>query len=338
MRFAAIGLDHRHIYDLTEGLIEAGLECAGYWPETSAPVVLEGFRKRFPHVPARDKRALLEDPSVAIVALAAIPSDRAAMTVEAMRHGKDVLCDKPGVTTLDQLATVEAACRETGRIFSICFGERFLSPSSAVALEIVRAGGIGRVVQFLGTGPHRLNRHLRPDWFFERPYFGGILNDLACHQIDAFLQVTNADDAEIVHSAVGQFGTGPDFDDFGEIIMRTEDGASAYMRVDWFTPDGLPTWGDGRRVILGTEGTIELRKNLDIEGRPGTDHVFVADKQGTRHIHAGERPLTYFRSFAHDVANRTETAMPQRQVFTVCRLALQAQARAVRTIAPRMNA
>ena len=40
------------------------------------------------------------------------------------------------------------------------------------------------------------------------------------------------------------------------------------MRLDWFTPDGLPDWGDGRLFLVGTEGTLELRKNLDLEGRP----------------------------------------------------------------------
>ena len=331
MRFAAIGLDHRHIYDLTEGLLAAGLECAGYWPETSAPVVLEGFRKRFPQVPARDKAALLADKSIALIALAAIPWDRAEIAIEAMRHGKDVLCDKPGVTTLGQLAELEQACRDTGRLFSICFGERFLSPSSAVALELVQAGAIGRLVQFLGMGPHRLNRATRPAWFFERKKFGGILNDLACHQIDAFLTMAGARDAEIVHANVGQFGTAPDFDDFGEIVLRT-DHATAYIRVDWFTPDGLASWGDGRRFITGTEGSIELRKNLDLAGRAGSDHVFVTDREGTRYVHAGERPLTYFRTFAADVANRTEHAMPRHHVFAVCRLALEAQAKAERFV------
>ena len=56
------------------------------------------------------------------------------------------------------------------------------------------------------------------------------------------------------------------------------------IRVDWFTPDGLPTWGDGRLTILGTEGTIELRKYVDIAGRPGGDHLFLVDKKGVRHI------------------------------------------------------
>jgi predicted dehydrogenase len=331
MRFAAIGLDHRHIYDLTQGLLEAGLDCAGYWPETTAPIVLEGFQKRFPGVPAVDKAALLGDPSIAVVALAAVPCDRAALAIEAMRYGKDVLCDKPGVTTLDQLAEVEQVARETGRIFSVCFG-RFLSPALEVAMDIARQGGIGRLVQMAGLAPHRLNRALRPDWFFEREKFGGILNDLACHHIDSFLALTGATEVEIAHSAVGQFGTAPDFDDFGEIVLRTPE-ATAYVRVDWFTPDGLPTWGDGRMFLLGTEGTLELRKNLDIEGRPGTDHVFVADRHGTRHIDAGGRAVTSFRAFAEDVARRPRTGLPQRQVFDVCRLALQAQARATRLVA-----
>src|SRR5579875_3831582 len=83
IRFAAIGLDHRHVYDLVAGLIEAGLDCAGYWPESTDPRVLAGFRKRFPDVPAREKDALLEDPSIAFVVIAAVPRDRAGLAIAA---------------------------------------------------------------------------------------------------------------------------------------------------------------------------------------------------------------------------------------------------------------
>jgi hypothetical protein len=98
-------------------------------------------------------------------------------------------------------------------------------------------------------------------------------------------------------------------------------------------PDGLPTWGDGRFTILGTDGYIELRKYVDIEGRPGTDHLFMADHKGTRYIDCSKEPLSYFRRFAADVRDRTQTAMTQSHVFTVCRLALEAQARARRVSA-----
>ncbi|HSU06663.1 MAG TPA: Gfo/Idh/MocA family oxidoreductase, partial [Acetobacteraceae bacterium] len=258
-RFAAIGLDHRHIYDLVEGLIAAGQDCVGHDPETTDPRVLAGFQKRFPQVPAVGRDRLLADPAIAFIVTAAVPRDRAALAIEAMRRGKDVLVDKPAVTTADQLAAIQQTVADTGRIWSVCFSERLLTPSTLKALEIVRVGGIGRVVQTVGLGPHRLNRALRPAWFFDRAAYGGILNDIASHQIDQFLAFTGAADASIVSSTVGEFGTDPDFEDFGEITLQT-DSARGYLRVDWFTADGLPTWGDGRLFVLGTNGTMELRK------------------------------------------------------------------------------
>jgi predicted dehydrogenase len=336
MRFAAIGLDHRHIYHLVGGFIEAGATCAGYWPHSTDERVLAGFRERFPELPAvTDRDALLHDAAVDVICTAAVPCERAALAVEAMRHGKDVVTDKPGVTSVDQLAAVRQAVRETKRIFSICFSERFVVPSTEVAAKLIADGAIGRVIQTVGLGPHRLNRAIRPAWFFDNKAFGGILVDIASHQIDQFLFFTGSPDAEVVASAVGHFGshTGPAFQDFGEIVLRSRH-ATGYIRVDWFTPDGLPTWGDGRLVVLGTEGTIELRKYLDIEGRPGTDHLFLADRRGTRHIDCSREPLTYFRRFLDDVRDRTETAVPQEHVLTVCRLALEAQAKAS-WIAPR---
>ena len=261
-RFVVVGLDHRHVFDLTQGLLDAGLECAGHWTETSDARVLQGFQERFPHVRGADDRAaLLDDPSAGIVVCAAVPRARAGIAMEAFRHGKDVLMDKPGVTTASDLAALEHAVAATGRIFSICFSERFLTPSTTVALQLVRAGGIGRVVHTAGFGPHRLNRAIRPAWFFDPAAHGGILCDIASHQIDQFLAFTGSDDARIVSSTVGVFDDprAPGFENFGEIVLRSAT-ASGYCRVDWFTPDGLPTWGDGRLTVVGTEGTIELRK------------------------------------------------------------------------------
>ena len=335
-RFAVLGLDHRHVYDLTKGLLEAGLECAGYWPESSDPRVLQGFRERFPDlVPVAERDALIEDRSADILVCAAIPRDRAEIAIAAMRAGKDVLVDKPGVTTRADLARLEQTVAETGRIFSICFSERFLVPSTELALRLIRDGAIGRVVQTAGFGPHRLNRDIRPAWFFDPEAYGGILCDIASHQIDQFVVFTGSADARIVTSTIGTFADPParHFENFGEIVLRS-DAACGYCRVDWFTPDGLPTWGDGRLTVVGTEGTIELRKYLDIEGRPGTDHLFLSDRRGTRYLNAAGENWTYFGAFARDCRDRTETAMTQRHVFTVCRLALDAQERAERVSLP----
>ena len=334
MRFAAIGIDHRHIYDLVGGLIDAGASCAGFDPQTTDPRVLKGLRERFPGLTAiEDRDALLRDPAIDVIVSAAVPCDRAGIAIAAMRAGKDVLVDKPGVITTEQLAAVERAVKETGRIFSVCFSERLITPCSEVAAKLVADGAIGRVIQTVGLGPHRFNRAIRPAWFFDPAQAGGILADVASHQIEQFLFYTGSTDAEIVASTIGKFGTAdfPDFEDFGEIVLRSAR-ASGYMRVDWFTPDGLPTWGDGRFTILGTEGYIELRKYLDIEGRPGTDHLFMADHKGTRHIDCSNEPISYFRRFIADVRDRSATAMPQAHVFTVCRLALAAQAKAQRVM------
>jgi predicted dehydrogenase len=333
-RFAAIGLDHRHIYDLTQDLLDEGAECVGYNPDTTDPRVLAGFRKRFPHVRERATERLLDDPSIDFVVIAARPCDRAELAISAMRQGKDVMVDKPGITTPEQLVAVERTVAETRRIWSVCIG-RLASPAVQEALRIVRSGELGRVVHTTSLAPHRLNRALRPEWFFDRPAYGGIINDIGVHSIDQFLAFADADDAGIEHAAIGALGTEPEgFEDFAEIMLATQS-VRGYVRLDWFTPDGLPTWGDGRFFVVGTEGTLELRKNMDIEGREGTDHLFVANRSATRYVDCSALPVLYYRDFLRDIVERTETAMPQRLTFNVCRLALQAQAQAVRYTARR---
>ncbi|MFM8681925.1 MAG: Gfo/Idh/MocA family protein [Alphaproteobacteria bacterium] len=331
LRFAAIGLDHRHIYDQVKSLLDIGAECVGFWTaEDTLP--LKGFMERFPHVPrVDDRRRLLEDPTIQLVTCAAIPRDRAGHAIEAMRHGKDFMVDKPGLVDFGQLAEIRRVQAETGRIFSVDFTERFEVRATTRAGELVKAGAIGKVIHTAALGPHRLNRHLRPDWFFRRAAYGGILVDIASHQFDQFLFFTGSTDAEIVSARVANMAHpgDPELEDLGEVMLRSE-GASGYFRVDWFTPDGLPTWGDGRLTILGTEGYIELRKYVDLAGRPGTDHLFLVDGKGVRHVDCSDCDLPYYRDLRADIFERTETAMPQAHCFKVCELALRAQASATR--------
>lgn len=339
--FAAIGLDHDHIYDLVRGMRAAGGVCVGAWP--GVPVddpVLHGFVERFADVPLVDDPArLLEDPAIRLIVSAAVPSARADIAISAMRHGKDVMVDKPGVVTEAQLAAVRAVQAETGRIFSVNFTERFESRAVARADALVQAGAIGRVVQTVGLGPHRLKIATRPPWFFRRDDYGGILADIGTHQIDQFLHLTGSTDAEIVGSTVGNFANPQhaELEDFGEMLLRN-DHASGYMRLDWYTPEGLTAWADGRLTILGTDGYMELRKYIDIAGRPGKDHLFLVDKIETRHIDCNDAPLTYYADMRHDIVARTETAMTQVHCFKVCELALRAQKQAARLGAPKHQA
>ena len=95
------------------------------------------------------------------------------------------------------------------------------------------------------------------------------------------------------------------------------------------TPKGSPAWGDGRLFLLGTEGTIELRKYMDTEGRPGGDHLFLTDSKGTRYMDCSETRLDYGERLRDDVLHRTETAMPQAHCFYAMQLALEAHRLAV---------
>jgi predicted dehydrogenase len=329
LKFAAIGLDHRHIYDQTKSLLDIGAHCVGFWSnDDSQP--LQGFMERFSQIPrVVDRARLLEDESIQLVACAAVPNVRAQLAVEAMRHGKDVMMDKPGLTTFAQLDEVKKVQRETGRIFSVDFTERFEVRAAIRATELISAGAIGKVVHTCGLGPHRMNRASRPAWFFDKKAYGGILVDIGSHQFDQFLHFTGAKDARIV--SAGTFNRAhqndPLLEDLGEVVLES-DSASGYFRVDWFTPDGLPTWGDGRLTIVGTDGTIELRKYVDVAGRAGADHLFLTDKSRSIHMDCSDVALTYYTDLCFDVFNRTQTAMSQAHCFKVCELSLTAQAMA----------
>ncbi|MAQ83309.1 MAG: oxidoreductase [Maritimibacter sp.] len=326
-----IGIDHRHIYEMLGMMIDHGCTGRGWWTE-GQPGTQDGFVKRFPDLPrVDDPETLLADPDVDMILLAGVPSERAEFAIRAMRAGKDVMVDKPGCTTMEQLAEIRKVQAETGRIWSVNYSEHFQVASVTKAAELIAAGAIGKVIQTAGFGPHRLNRPTRPDWFFDEARYGGILCDIGSHQIEQFLFFTGSDDAEIVTSTVANFANpdDPGLQDFGEILIRG-DGVQGYVRIDWYTPDALPTWGDGRLTILGTEGYIELRKYVDITGREGKDHLFLVNGDSYEHIDASGAGLPYFAALIADVRDRTETAMPQARCFKAMELALRAQAQAAR--------
>jgi predicted dehydrogenase len=330
LRFGVIGANHAHIYGQVNLLLRAGAELVSYYipePELATP-----FAQQFPWATAvDDARRIIEDPTLSLITTAAIASERAAIGIAAMLHGKDVLSDKPGFTTFEQLAEARRVQRETGRIYSVCYSERLENRATVHAGELVQAGAIGQVVQTVGLGPHRTNLPSRPAWFFNPAQFGGILTDIASHQVDQFLFFTGSTEAEVVSSQIGNFKHPqyPEFEDFGDMLLRGNRG-TGYIRVDWYTPDGLSTWGDGRLTILGTEGYIELRKYVDIGGRDGGNHLFLVDQRGTQYIDCNQVELPFGRQLLHDIRERTSTAFSQEQCFLAAELALRAQTQATR--------
>ena len=330
VRFAAIGLNHDHIYGQTRTLLEAGAECVACY--ASEPELVAAFTRQFPDVPpAASPEQILDDPSIELIATAAIPNERAGIAIAAMQRGKNVFSDKPGCTTLQQLDELRRVQAETGRIYAIGFGEHFGSRATVRAGELVQAGAIGRVVQTSTFGPHRARAASRPDWFFRKAQYGGILTDIGSHQVEQFLFFTGSVRAEVASAHAGNFRypQHPELEDYGDMTVRGDGGMGA-IRADWYTPDGLPVWGDGRLFVLGTDGYIEVRKSVDLAGRQGGGHLFLVDQQGVQYVETANVELPFGRQLLADVRQRTETAMPQARCFLSMQLALEAEAKAIR--------
>ncbi|MDX6038625.1 Gfo/Idh/MocA family protein [Scandinavium lactucae] len=323
--FAAAALDHGHIYGMCNGLVEAGAQLKWVWDPDPAKV--DKFVQQYPQVQiAPSLETLLNDPQVQLIAGAGVPSERCPLGLKVMAAGKDYFVDKAPLTTLEQLEDAKAMVAKTGRKYAVYYSERLHVESAVFAGQLVKQGAIGTVMQTLGTGPHREGEG-RPDWFYDKRYFGGILCDIGSHQIEQFLFYTGNEEAHIVASQVRNVNHPqyPQFEDFGDAMLTGDNGATGYFRCDWFTPAGLPTWGDGRLTLLGTEGYIEIRKYIDLT-RGEQDVVYLVNKEGEhRYPVAGQVGFPYFGELIKDCLNRTENAMTQAHAFKAAELCVKAQ-------------
>lgn len=323
--FAAAALDHGHIYGMCNGLIEAGATLK--WVYDPDPEKVKKFVSQYPQVQVADSIAsLLADEQLQLVAGAGIPAERCALGLQVMDAGKDYFTDKAPLISLEQLAAAKLKVEQTGRKYAVYYSERLHVESAVFAGQLVQQGAIGRVVQTLGMGPHREGEG-RPDWFYDRKQFGGILCDIGSHQIEQFLFYTANDNARVIAAQAKNFNhpQHPHFEDFGDAMLVGSNGATGYFRCDWFTPEGLSTWGDGRLTLLGTEGYIEIRKYVDITHQE-QDVVYLVNNAGEfRYPVAGQVGFPYFGQLILDCLNRTENAMTQAHAFKAAELCVRAQ-------------
>ncbi len=325
--FAAAHLDHGHIYGQCNGLLEAGGELKWVYDPDEKKVA--AFQAKFPQAKvARSLDEILADPAVHLVTAAAVPCDRGPIGLRVMAAGKDYFTDKTPFISLDQLDAAKAAVATTKRKYMVYFSERLHVESAMYATDLVAGGAIGKVIQVIGLGPHRLGKAGRPAWFFEKAKYGGILTDIGSHQFEQYLTYSGATDATVTQAVVGNYANPdkPELEDFGEASLLGDNGTSNYIRVDWFTPAGLSTWGDGRTVILGTKGYIELRKYVDVGRDKAGDNVYIVDDSGERYLNvAGQVGFRFFGELILDCLNRTEKAMTQAHAFKAAELCLRAQ-------------
>ena len=327
--FSAAGLAHGHIYGMVRGLLDAGATLSAVWDDD--PLQVAAFLRAFPEAYAAESLdALLDDPSVRLVASAAVPSERCALGLRVMVAGKDYFVDKAPFTSSGQLAQVRRAVKETGRKYMVYYSERLHSEAATFAEHLIREGYIGRIIHMEGFGPHRLDAAIRPAWFFKKERTGGILCDLGSHQLEQFLFFAGVQSADITFARKANLAhpEQPGFEDFGECAVRAANGISGYFRVDWFTPDGLRTWGDGRTFLRGTDGYIELRNYIDLAAPTRCENIVCwADKTGEHRFDAtGKAGCPFFARLIRDCMERTETAMTQAHAFAAAGLCLQAQA------------
>ncbi|MBQ7915513.1 MAG: Gfo/Idh/MocA family oxidoreductase [Firmicutes bacterium] len=330
--YAAMRLDHAHIGGMCNGLNEAGATLKWIYDPDEAKV--NQYLKMYPWAKAaRCEEEVLSDPEVKLVAGAAVTSERCALGLRVMDAGKDYFTDKAPLTTLEQLEAAKAKVTETGRKYMVYYSERLHVEDAIFAGQLIEQGAIGRVIQTIGTGPHRLSAPARPEWFFQKEKYGGILCDIGSHQIEQFLYYTGAKDATVVKSQIANYAHPeyPELDDFGDAMLVADNGATGYFRVDWFTPDGLSNWGDGRTIILGTEGYIEMRKYVNIGTGKKGGTVFLVDKEGEKTFDiSGKVGFPFFGQLILDSINRTENAMTQEHAFKAAELCVKAQMQATK--------
>ncbi len=330
--FSAVRLDHGHIYGMCNGLTEAGGTLKYVYDPDPARVA--AFLKAFPQARAAEsEEQALEDPETHLIAGAAVTSERCVLGLRAIACGKDYFTDKAPFTTMGQLRAAEEATARTGKKYMVYYAERLHDEGAILAGYLVDQGEIGRVIAVTGFGPHRLGAPGRPAWFFEREKYGGILCDIGSHQIEQYLHYSGEEDAEVIASRIANYNHPeyPELEDYGDCMLRGAKGTSNYFRIDWFTPDGLRTWGDGRVFIQGTEGFIEVRKYVNLASEnPGGGHVYLVNGSGEKYLNAvNVTGFPFFGQLILDCLNRTENAMTQAHAFKAAELCLKAQEQAI---------
>ncbi|MFI3290472.1 MAG: Gfo/Idh/MocA family oxidoreductase [Opitutales bacterium] len=333
LKFASVGLDHGHIFAMSQGLINVGAECKLVWD--SDPKKVEDFLKRFPNTKAASSlEEVLADEEIKLIANASVPADRFSYAKLALENGKHFFVDKPAFTSLEQLEEAEVLTEKYGKKLQVYFAERLHNEAAQKANMLIKEGRIGDVLQVMILAPHRLSKAARPAWFFEKARYGGILCDIGTHQFEQFLEFGNCEKAHLNFARVDNLNNPetPELEDFGEVSITLANGVSCYCRVDWFTPEGLPVWGDGRTFILGTKGYIEIKKYIDIskEDYPAQT-LFLVDDNGVERMNCRGMNFSFFEEFALDIVNNTDKAMSQEHNFNASRLALEAQVQADKT-------
>ena len=322
--FAVVGARHSHILGQAQALADAGACAAMIWePDDRA---YAAFARAFPDVErVHDLDVILCADAIGFVTAAPIAAERAWLGIQCLEAGKDYLVDKPGVLTRFELEAVQHACERTGRRFIVWFHERLSSPATLAALDLVHAGTIGDLVGCTILAPHQLRPSERPDWFWAPEFAGDIIVDLGSHHFDLLLEATGNAPLEVT-SAVADCVHFSEHDGFLDLATVTVVGPNfqATIHLDWLSPDTLGTWGAGRIFFRGTRGYLEVRREIDLAGRPGSNHLLWVNESGSHREQWDGRTLRFASDYLADLASGAHTAIDPDRWRQASRLALDA--------------
>ncbi len=322
--FSVVGLAHGHIYQMTEGLIYAGAILKYVYDENKSS--LKEFVCRYRGaVAVNSYEEILNDNEVDLVVIADIPCKRASVAIRAMNSGKNVFTAKAPFITSEQKQKVEETINLTQKKYFVYYSERLASEAAMYACNAIKSGIIGKVINVEILAPHRLGS--RPEWFFKKECSGGIFVDIGSHQFEQFLYYTGNDNANIIAATIRKSvnESNEEYECFGDVYLKGENGATGYIRVDWLTPDSLPVFGDGRVFILGEKGFIELRKYIDI-GSGNTEVVIVCNDAKCQKVSVKDiTKITFFNDLLDDILNGGNKTMSLHHTLYTMELALKTQ-------------
>ena len=272
-----------------------------------------------------DPLALLDVHTIQAAAVVTEFGLRAPIVAELLRRNIFTIVDKPMAVTPCQLAEIEQAL--AGReLLTLLLEKRFYSVTRALR-AILDAGELGEVVSISATGPHKLIPAIRPAWMFDPSLYGGILADLAVHDIDLALLLTGATSGTISGwiSPTPAVGTAA-FPAFGRAVLTCDGGPQCSIEVDWVQPGASSRHGDYTMRVSGTRGRADVffaedRLLVETATRPARQ---VA-------LPAGAPPARF--AFDHLVGGK-ELLISTQDALTATRIAIQAQQSALNNGAP----
>jgi predicted dehydrogenase len=325
--FGIIGCQHGHIHGLIESLVAIpGVTCAGIYDEQ--PEAMKAVTDRYPVNAVASPDVLLDDAKVTLIGTAAVNNDKGALLAQAVEAGKHVIADKPLCTIIEDLNAIEKAATENRVRVGLMLSERYQGYTQKM-MELVNDGAIGHVANVLCVRPHRLGRAGRPDWMFVDEKYGGIIVDLAIHDVDIIRWAAGGVFEEI--TAYQQNWGNPtdkDFGDIGVLLGRLTSGATGMVRTDWFTPATSPVHGDTRFIITGTRGMIEVRAAGDLWTRKKKcppELMVMTDNRDPVRFAPGKPDVTMVDDFLASTYGDAKPILSNTDVFEATRASLMAR-------------